>query len=79
MDIRWVLSACMPWSFSSSKNQAQKLIDMDKNAGLRNDQVCWLMQGSNADYRGHVLGVIGDQNVALSKVRIFAFWSLPQT
>ncbi len=27
------------------------------------------MQGSNADYRGHVLGVIGDINAPLSKVR----------
>lgn len=26
------------------------------------------MQGSNADYRGHVLGVIGDLNAPLSKV-----------
>lgn len=68
----------MPRSSSSLKNQAQKVIDMDKNAGLRNKQLCWLMQGSNADYRGHVVGVIGDQNVALSKVRIFAFWSSPQ-
>ena len=26
------------------------------------------IQGSNADYRGHVLGVIGDVNAPLSKV-----------
>lgn len=60
------------------KHQVQHLIDMDKTVGPRNDQLCWLMQGSNADYRGHVLGVIGDQNVALSKVKMFAFWSSPQ-
>jgi len=33
------------------------------------DDLRQVMQGSNADYRGHVLGVIGDHNLPLSKVR----------